>query len=102
MTREEKRGQRRAKPRQLAMESHLYDVLSDAAKEVLRINDGASYARLVVHGDGDPTAAKRLRAIAVELLRTKPTHRQSAALLLAGLWLWHDWLDESHRISQQV
>jgi hypothetical protein len=25
-----------------------------------------------------------------------------AQALLAGLWLWHDWLDESHTISQAI
>jgi hypothetical protein len=31
-------------------------------------------------------------------VRSKP----DAEALLAGLWLWHDWLDEAHRIAQRL
>lgn len=30
------------------------------------------------------------------------TDRAMASLCLAGLWLWHDFLDESHKISQEI
>ena len=32
----------------------------------------------------------------------KPSDREMAAACLAGLWLRHDFLDESHRISQDI
>src|SRR4051794_32254466 len=92
-----------SKPRQLAMETEFYDVLSDAGASLLRAQERTSYAELVVHGNGNPTAAKALRAMTgADLLKAKPTRAQPAELLVAGLWLWHDWLDESHRISQRV
>jgi hypothetical protein len=37
-----------------------------------------------------------------QLLARPVADRQAADALLAGLWLWHDWLDESHTISQSI
>jgi hypothetical protein len=36
------------------------------------------------------------------LLDAPISDRGSATCLLAGLWLWHDFLDESHTLSQSI
>jgi hypothetical protein len=85
------------------MNSTTYDVLSDLGRELLQLNEATAYGRLVVSGDGDPAAAAKLKTVsAAQLLKDKINRPPFAQLLLAGLWLWHDWLDESHRISQQI
>src|SRR5262249_24589033 len=61
------------------------------------------YTKLVVTGSGNTQAYAALRALAPEtMLSSKPANLDAAAALLAGLWLWHDCLDESHKVSQQL
>jgi hypothetical protein len=77
------------------------DPLSPLARRVLALDSSAAYARLVVREDGHAEAARLLAGMSAEdtvsgLIASKP----DAAALLAGLWLWHDWLDESHKLSQ--
>ncbi len=62
--------------------------------------------RLLPLGPGKPLTAKRA---ALEQLTTAqitgerhPTDDDMLACCLSGLWLWHDFLEESHRISQEV
>src|SRR3712207_2605643 len=63
----------------------------------------AAYTQLVVRGDGNRDAAERLRALTPEQVLTKPLASLSdAKAILSGLWLWHDWLDSSHTISQDI
>ncbi|MDX1945971.1 MAG: hypothetical protein SFU86_11285 [Pirellulaceae bacterium] len=62
--------------------------------------------RLPELGPGWPNEAARpkLAALSVESLfagRTIVDHA-AAQCCLSGLWLWHDFLDESHRISQEI
>ena len=80
------------------------DRLSTAAMEVLSLGAADAYSELVVRGAGNP-AARRLLENLVPADLFQPVSgvspsRQKAAL--AGLWLWHDWLDESHSISQEL
>lgn len=56
-------------------------------------------------GRSDPAVAKQLRSLTIENMVTSdmPISDPSAlACCLAGLWLWHDLLDESHTISQSI
>src|SRR6516162_5234245 len=57
-------------------------------------------------GPGHPHEAFRgkLEALTAErLLAPQPVQRpDGAAACLAGLWLFHDFLDESHKISQDI
>lgn len=81
----------------------LPDVLSDSAHALLAVNPDAAYTHLVVVGGGNPQAKSALQYIAPDQLVARPiTQAPYARLLLAGLWLWHDWLDESHKIAQQI
>lgn len=52
-------------------------------------------------GDGEPEAVPLIERLTPDRLLVRPVARpEHAQALLAGLWLWHDWLDRSHTISQ--
>ena len=79
-----------------------HDRLSPDAQKLLEPDEQA-YGRLVVVGPGSAAARPILSTMNAERLLTVPVvNREYAEALLAGLWLWHDWLDESHRISQAI
>jgi hypothetical protein len=62
--------------------------------------------RLPELGPGSPNelARSQLAALSVEQLFTgqKVADRDAAACCMSALWLWHDFLDESHKISQEI
>jgi hypothetical protein len=80
------------------------DFLSAAAIEVLSLDNASAYTKLIVQGPGNSAARKLLdKLIPGDLFQPASgiaPARQKAAL--AGLWLWHDWLDESHSLSQDL
>ena len=79
------------------------DTLSEPARTVLQSRAGQAYTRLVVSGPSEAPAGLRqqLAQLSADTLLTRPPRsRDDAEALLAGLWLWHDFLDESHTISQ--
>ena len=80
------------------------DVLSPLARNILKINADNAYQKLVVaDGDGNPDAKAIMEGLAPSQLLSAPVGRpENAAAMMAGLWLWHDWLDESHVISQAL
>jgi hypothetical protein len=55
-------------------------------------------------GHANEAVRDRLRSLTVESLCAPHPVRQRdfAVACLAGLWLYHDFLDESHRISQEL
>jgi hypothetical protein len=62
-----------------------------------------AYARLVVSGGAASQVASQLDGVRPEQLFTQPVkHADDAAAALAGLWLWVDALDESHKIAQDL
>ena len=78
------------------------DVLSPPARAVVEAHPEA-YSRLVVRGDGSTDIREKLFQLRPEGLLTLPVRSpDDAGAMLAGLWLWHDWLDESHTISQSL
>ena len=80
-----------------------FDVLSPAARAAAEVNAGEAYTRLVVRGDGWQGAKAVLSPLRPEaLLAGSVRSTDDAQLLLAGLWLWHDHLGESHTISQSI
>lgn len=88
--------------RQIDISSNLTDALSPQAHDAFTSADNA-YARLVVHGDGNPAMREKLRALSPDNVLVKPpVSRPDAEALLSALWLWHDFLDESHVISQSL
>lgn len=61
--------------------------------------------RLPPLGPGEPNAAARakLAALTPEALAAgSVADRDMALCCIAGLWLYHDFLDEAHRISQAI
>src|SRR5262245_46141144 len=62
--------------------------------------------RLPVLGPGSPDEARRsqLSALTVEkaFFGRQLVKQDAARCCLSALWLWHDFLDESHRISQEI
>ena len=78
------------------------DVLSSAATRILELNSSA-YARLTQTGSGSAAAKSLLERCRPEDLVDGPVRSaDDAGAMLSGLWLYHDWLDESHRISQDL
>jgi hypothetical protein len=79
------------------------DVLSNKARAVLRINAKDAFTDLVPRKPGSAEAAEMLHALSPADLLDKPVQSSDdAACLLSAMWLWHDYLDESHTISQQI
>ena len=88
---------------QIDLNSKLTDSLSPAGYDLLNFNPAAAYTKLVVTGGGNPEALPLLKSTEPQTLLTKPiTSKADADAMLSGLWLWHDWLDPSHRISQDL
>jgi hypothetical protein len=77
--------------------------LSVAARQIAEFNPDA-YQQLVVTGDGNPKARELLDRLSPKDIfasgSTKPV--ADARAVLAGLWLWHDWLEPSHGLSQSL
>ena len=79
------------------------DLLSPAGRAVATLNAGAAYTRLVVRGERSSQARAMLAKLRPEEVLCGPTRSpDDGRAALAGLWLWHDWLDESHAISQSL
>ena len=80
----------------------VFDDLSAPARTVLATNPLA-YTRLVVHGDMNPATREHLACLSPTNVLAQPaSNPDDVRPLLAGLWLWHDALDESHTISQAL
>jgi hypothetical protein len=80
------------------------DFLSPAARAVLKLNPAAAYTQLVPQHRGSEEARLELVGLTAQnvLAVPVPSSRDDAAAVLSALWLWHDYLDESHTISQQI
>jgi hypothetical protein len=84
------------------MNTHQDDILSAPARETLRFNASAAYTVLVPTASGSAEARALLESLAPDqLLNRFTSNRLDGQAMLAGLWLWHDFLDESHTLSQQ-
>ena len=80
----------------------MLDARSPLAVKIIESNPHA-YESLVVEGGTPATARELLEGVApVQLLAAPVKSPAYANALLAGLWLWHDGLEESHRISQSI
>jgi hypothetical protein len=65
--------------------------------------DGGAYELLVVRGETPTRAHELLDEVRPEELVSGPVKSEPAArAMLAGLWLWHDGLEESHALSQKL
>src|SRR5689334_9801012 len=80
------------------------DFLSPAARAVLKLNSAAAYTQLVPQQRGSEEARLALAGLSAQnvLSVPVPSSRDDAAAMLSALWLWHDYLDESHTLSQKI
>jgi len=79
------------------------DTLSPLAHNLLKLHRQTAYTKPVVKGRGDDDARAALELVGADQLISTPIRKPAfARAMLAGLWLWHDWLDESHTISQAL
>ncbi|HEV8378322.1 MAG TPA: hypothetical protein VGP99_05695 [Tepidisphaeraceae bacterium] len=89
-------------PEQPVSSTHTDD-LSPFARQILGLDLSDSYRLLVLRGEGNADAKKLLSsATPKQMLSGLMRSEDDAHAMLAGLWLWHDWLDDSHRISQSL
>jgi hypothetical protein len=79
------------------------DVLSPNVRSVRNLNTEA-YSQLVVRGSGSIEAREALSSISESevFLPESRKSKDDARSVLAGLWLLHDWLEESHHLSQSL
>ncbi|HEV2294252.1 MAG TPA: hypothetical protein VGR35_10370 [Tepidisphaeraceae bacterium] len=77
------------------------DPLSATGRHLLKLDRNA-YAALVPAHPGSIEAKDLLESVQpAQLLASGVVKRaEEADAMLAGLWLWHDWLEESHAIAQ--
>jgi hypothetical protein len=82
---------------------HLPQNLAPIVTEILNL-DPSAYRALTAPPSGNRRAKEILAAVAPQslLLPGSPTGRADPQAMLAGLWLWHDWLAESHVVSQNL
>jgi hypothetical protein len=79
------------------------DRLSQAARNVLKMNVATAYTRLVVSGDGNEEARPALEMLSPDRVLSSPAKNlNEAGAALSGLWLWHDWLHEAHTLAQSL
>ncbi|MGF1634738.1 MAG: hypothetical protein ACFCVE_12875 [Phycisphaerae bacterium] len=79
------------------------DPLSATARQVLQTNIEHAYEALVPVRPATPDVRELLSPLKpADVLSQFPSDHDMAACVLSGLWLWHDFLDESHTISQAV
>jgi hypothetical protein len=83
--------------------SQSVDTLSAIGRKLLKLGAETAYVKLVVDGDGDAAARDMLEHLTPKDLVDGPiASPDDAAAVMSGLWLRHDWLDQSHRISQGI
>jgi hypothetical protein len=84
------------------MDDRLQSILSPLADKILRADENA-YSELLVEMETPESAIALLRGVKPEQLLAGPVaSMEHASAMLAGLWLWHDALHESHEISQSL
>ncbi len=75
------------------------DPLSTLTHEIIK---AANYENLTVSGSAPPKTHDMLDQVSPDqLLIVRVNSPVHASAMLAALWLWHDGLDECHRIVQQ-
>ena len=79
------------------------DPLSDLAHRLMKINADHAHESLVPKTPGTLEAKSLLDTTSPASLLAKPlANPEYADLLLSALYLWHDYLDASHKISQAI
>ena len=78
------------------------ELLSPLGRQALSLNLASAYTRLVP-AEASAEAGRLLAGATPQSLLAAPVASgDDASAVLSALWLWHDHLDESHRISQSL
>ena len=78
------------------------DPLSPLGRKLLKL-DPKAYAELVPSGQGNAPARDLLESTQpADLVAGKVVRSDDAKAMLSGLWLYFDFLDQSHTISQSL
>ena len=78
------------------------DPLSPLGRKLLKL-DADAYGQLCPAGNGNAAARDLLESTQpADLVAGQVASRDDAKAMLAGLWLYFDFLDESHTISQSL
>jgi hypothetical protein len=82
----------------------MIDPLSPLARRLMKLDVATAYEKLViVNADANPNALADLSlATPQSLFATRPANESEATAALAGLYLWHDYLDDAHELAQRV
>jgi len=84
-------------------DAQLLSSLAANAAEALSLDSTIVYRKLVARQPGNPRAAELLGALTPETVLSRgKTSPCDAAAVLAALWLRHDYLAESHQLSQAI
>src|SRR5689334_23708028 len=80
------------------------DLLSPQAVAVLKFDADNAYRQLVPKSSGDNEVAAMLRRLSPATLFETPVAWPSPLLNVAigAMWLWHDFINEPHQISQNI
>lgn len=79
------------------------ELLSAPALHVLKIDAATAYTTLVPDREGASEAKDALELIKpASVTKSSAMDTEEAQSIVAGLWLWHDFLDISHTISQSI
>ena len=84
-----------------AAQPYELDHLTDAARAALKRGAGRAYESLVPDSS-DANARAALDAVRTAGAVKQASNREADQCVQSGLWLWHDFLDESHTISQGI
>jgi hypothetical protein len=77
--------------------------LSPRARNVLSIDAKTAYEALVPTRGGSAEARDAIELLKpTDVLAAPGSDREAASAALSGLWLWHDFLHESHELSQKI
>ncbi|HVT89738.1 MAG TPA: hypothetical protein VHD56_12855 [Tepidisphaeraceae bacterium] len=79
------------------------DPLSAIGRQLLKLDAEKAYTKLLVDGPGNELARTSLESLSSRDLIDGPVEDSDEAdALLSALWLRHDWLEQSHKISQRI
>ncbi|MBC8106687.1 MAG: hypothetical protein H7Z14_08875 [Anaerolineae bacterium] len=78
------------------------DLLSPQAVAVLKFDADNAYRQLVPKKRGDDEVAAMLRNLTPANLLENGNVHPLLDVAIGAMWLWHDFVDEAHKISQDI
>lgn len=78
------------------------DLLSPQAVAVLKFDADNAYRQLVPRKRADDEVAAMLRHLSPGNLLENGNEHPLLDVAIGAMWLWHDFLDEAHKISQDI